>query len=185
MADQNNNQTLQKVTKLLFSISLLSFFFILPSWLFHSPILHSSNQPIDKNFMFLLCNGLLVFLAKYSGLFKSLSTFRPNYDVFSVYELDPLSPPTMLEDEKQTTVSAATTTTQERNDESEERTISIPEIGNDEVEEHDDRTTDEDGNDDALSDEELNRKFDEFIKRMKEEIIEDAQKSSSGSLISN
>ena len=91
----------------------------------------------------------------------------------------------MLEDEKQTTVSAATTTTQERNDESEERTISIPEIGNDEVEEHDDRTTDEDGNDDALSDEELNRKFDEFIKRMKEEIIEDAQKSSSGSLISN
>ncbi|KAG6607754.1 hypothetical protein SDJN03_01096, partial [Cucurbita argyrosperma subsp. sororia] len=124
--------------------------------------------------MFLLCNGLLVFLAKYSGLFKSLSTSRPNYDAFSVYELDPLSPPTMLEDEKQTTV--FTTTTRGKNDESEERTISIPEIGDDDVEEHDDRTTDEEGNDDALSDEELNRKFDEFIKRMKEEIIEDAQK---------
>ncbi|XP_022981623.1 uncharacterized protein LOC111480689 [Cucurbita maxima] len=178
MADQNNNQTLQKVTKLLFSISLLSFFFTLPSWLFHSPILDSSNQPIDKNFMFLLCNGLLVFLAKYSGLFKSLSTSQPNYDAFSVYELDSLSPPTMLEDEKQTTVSTTTiTTTREKNDESEEKTISISEIGDDEVEEDDDRTGDEEGNDDALNDEELNRKFDEFIKRMKEEIIDDAQKT--------
>lgn len=227
MAEQKNYQTLKKVTKLLFSLSLFSFFFALPSWfpfhLFHSSNLYSPtlrfhlfDQPIDKNCMFLLCNGLLVFLAKYSGLFKSLSSSRRNYDSLRVYEFGPLSDPMMLEVEKplvvRETTEVATTqeresryaAQQERKDESEEsghltssegemeeRIISVPESGDVSEDnyglgtsffamervEDDDTTTNEEENDGVLSDEELNRKFDEFIKRMKEEIIVDARRT--------
>lgn len=66
--------------------------------------------------------------------------------------------------------------------EMEERVISVAE-GGDEEDNHESRSSlddtiiDEEGNSGVLSDEELNKKFDEFIKRMKEEITIDARRT--------
>ncbi|KAJ7963634.1 putative Transmembrane protein, partial [Quillaja saponaria] len=77
-----SSQFLKKLTQLLLSVSVFSFLFSQTSFL---SVLHSYNfffskflfqlfsHTIDKNCIFLLCNGLLVFLAKYSGLIRSLS----------------------------------------------------------------------------------------------------------------
>ncbi|KAJ7960922.1 putative Transmembrane protein [Quillaja saponaria] len=67
-------QFLKKLTQLLLSVSVFSFLFSNSSWLSFTkfPIQLFSHN-IDKNCIFLICNGLLVFLAKYSGLFRSLS----------------------------------------------------------------------------------------------------------------
>ncbi|XP_058218903.1 uncharacterized protein LOC131329653 [Rhododendron vialii] len=90
--DQTLNQFLtsqfvKKVTKLvLLAVSLFSFFFSSYSTLWHSffinsfGLLHFStfsfkllSHAMDKNCIFLICNGILVFLAKSSGFFIRFS----------------------------------------------------------------------------------------------------------------
>ncbi|KAG6592091.1 hypothetical protein SDJN03_14437, partial [Cucurbita argyrosperma subsp. sororia] len=200
--NKNTDQTLKKVTKLLFSLSLFSFLFALPipTWLpfhlFHnSPNsrFHFLNQPIDKNSMFLLCNALLVFLANYSGLFKSLSSSSRSFDPCSrLYDFGPLSEPITTELVQKPPLIPTETPADEKNDDPDERIVSAPENGEEdesyglaarffaaESGEVEDTAAaaateeEEEGNGGVLSDEELKRKFDEFIKRMKEEIVLD------------
>ncbi|XP_035549776.1 uncharacterized protein LOC118349443 [Juglans regia] len=74
-------QFLKKVTQLVLPVSVFSFFFshsssfsFPQSFDFLSAFpLQLFGHTIDKNCIFLLCNGLLVLLAKYSGLIRSLS----------------------------------------------------------------------------------------------------------------
>lgn len=78
--------SLKKVTKLLLSVSVFSLLLSYSSSLypifihsFKSNSLFPHNLQVllthilDKNFTFLICNGILVFLAKTSGLFRSRS----------------------------------------------------------------------------------------------------------------
>ncbi|KAJ6776012.1 TRANSMEMBRANE PROTEIN [Salix koriyanagi] len=72
---------LKKITQLLLSVSLFT-------------------HTLDKNCIFLLCNGLLVFVAKYSGFISSSSTTPAADDrqsTFSKYE-DPAPESKMPED---------------------------------------------------------------------------------------
>ncbi len=88
---------LNRVTQLLLSVSLFSFFFThsyLLSFLqpfnfyFSTFPLQLFSHTLDKNYIFLLCNGLLVFLAKYSGLIRSLSGAYHNEESFKSSEDD-------------------------------------------------------------------------------------------------
>ncbi|XP_030471227.1 uncharacterized protein LOC115689361 [Syzygium oleosum] len=74
--DQINHQKLSRFTKLLLSISVFSlllsssnFLSFLPPWHFHlSPFpLRLITHAVSKNCIFLLCNGILIFLAQDSG----------------------------------------------------------------------------------------------------------------------
>ncbi|KAL5548618.1 hypothetical protein UlMin_003849 [Ulmus minor] len=90
-------QFLKKVTKFLLPISMFSLLFSHTSLL---PLLHSYNfylstflyqlftHTIDKSCIFLLCNGLLVFLAKYSGLVRCLSTSSSYEESYSKIIMD-------------------------------------------------------------------------------------------------
>lgn len=68
-------QFLKKLIQIAISFSVFSVLFLHPSWpLFHSFISHLStftshvsSLATDKNYIFLLCNGILVFIAKYSS----------------------------------------------------------------------------------------------------------------------
>ncbi|PON94038.1 hypothetical protein TorRG33x02_100770 [Trema orientale] len=86
LAKFTDAQFLKMVTQLLLSVSVFSFFFSHSSLFsfLHSLNFYLSTLPyqlfthtIDKNCIFLLCNGLLVFLAKYSGLIRTLSLSSP------------------------------------------------------------------------------------------------------------
>ncbi|XVE96655.1 hypothetical protein REPUB_Repub02eG0241400 [Reevesia pubescens] len=90
----------KKLPKLLLSVSVFSLLFSHSYWI---SLLHSFNfnyhnslpfqlfsHTIDKNCIFLFCNGLLVFLAKYSGLISSSSKYNPSDDEsFKSYEYVP------------------------------------------------------------------------------------------------
>lgn len=107
--DEAKLPKLKKITQLLLSVSvfslLLSHHSLGPS-LLHSLCFYLSTVPVqlfthtlDKNCIFLLCNGLLVFVAKYSGFITSSST-TPAADgrqSFSKYE-DPAPESKMPED---------------------------------------------------------------------------------------
>lgn len=234
------SQFLKKaVTKLILSVSVFSLFCshtTLISFLHYFNFYFSTlpfklfSHTLDKNCTFLLCNGLLVFLAKYSGLF-SLSSSPSNNNKFNltvdhhetfknyadgddsqpqttIMETTTDEVPIMLEQEselegtqtqqKQNAMqqeneniegeaAKAETETEETHEEQEkeeaeeesavlqedkeeeeaeaESRFFIEEIDDDEVEEEEE----EEGNG-KLSDEELNKKFEDFIRKMKEEL---------------
>ncbi|GLT56962.1 hypothetical protein SLA2020_299740 [Shorea laevis] len=230
------SQFLRKFTKLLLSLSVFSLF------LSHSScisMLHSFNfyfqtlpfklisHNIDKNCIFLLCNGLLVYLAKFSGLISSSSSKHNNADEsFLGYEdvqhsetivmesqVPLLENEVMVETENGSLIETQNKyiieeaaeretdhkflkeeeETQERkgfqipdgeqeqedeDDESEDfsEEEEVKEIGGryrystvQEVEEEEEEEEREEGNG-LLTTEELNKKFDEFIRKMKEEL---------------
>lgn len=147
--------------------------------------------------MFLLCNGLLVFLAKFSGLSSSssqhsdLSDDRYNHRSFKTYtyisqtestRLDTSTPLLDLEKEEndgfveeEAKGSSIDQPFVEDNEESEthepEEEENIEESENYEPEEEEELM---EGNN-VLSTEEMNRRFDEFIRKMKEELRIEAQ----------
>ncbi|KAF3453320.1 hypothetical protein FNV43_RR03760 [Rhamnella rubrinervis] len=104
LAQLMDTQFLKKVTQLLLSVSVFSFFFSHQYSLLS--LLHTFNfyfakfpyklvtHTIDKNCIFLLCNGLVVFVAKYSGLIKflSLGSNRSDHESFTNIATDD-SPP--------------------------------------------------------------------------------------------
>ncbi|XP_073316436.1 uncharacterized protein [Primulina huaijiensis] len=78
------------MTQLLLSLSIFSFIFsyysLCSSSLFHprkfpcpsANLFNPHSHVVNKNFIFLICNALLVFLSKTSGLVRSSSGFDPN-----------------------------------------------------------------------------------------------------------
>ncbi|XP_040989075.1 uncharacterized protein LOC121236712 [Juglans microcarpa x Juglans regia] len=223
-------QFLKKVTQLVLSVSVFSFFFSHSSSLsFPQSFDFLSAFPfqlfghtVDKNCIFLLFNGLLVLLAKYSGLIRSLS--GSSHEVESItcvdHGLQPesstletteavLENKVMLEtvgsaenvalrqrreidylikDVKKETEKTAV----EEGGESrffiseEEEGEGVVYVSEDEEEPNESATSsfinkeeeeeEEDEGNEKLSTEELNKKFDDFIRRVKEEIRIEAQR---------
>ncbi|XWS27737.1 hypothetical protein CRYUN_Cryun25bG0006300 [Craigia yunnanensis] len=98
----------RKLTRLLLSVSVFSLFFSRSYWLslrhsfsfnFHNTLpFQLFSHTIDKNCIFLLFNGLLVFLAKYSGLISSSSKYNLSDDQpFKSYENVPQAESIVLE----------------------------------------------------------------------------------------
>lgn len=205
---QSHNQS--KVIKLLLSVSVLSIllsYSSLVSFLLHSFNAFTSAASVklfsysfDKNYMFLLCNGLLVFIVKNSGL---IGTSPPgstdlNNDEHApknsenrkrVVELAETTAPKAKEE----VVNVEVEQEQEREDdeifitveeeaEEEDKRVLITQDEEEEgcrnslimVEDHD--AYEEEGIE-SLSREELNKKCDDFIRRMKEGIKLEVQQA--------
>ncbi|KAG2682567.1 hypothetical protein I3843_11G197100 [Carya illinoinensis] len=215
-------QFLKKVTQLLLSVSVFSFFFSHSSLIsfpqsfnfyFSTFPFQLFSHTIDKNSIFLLCNGLLVFLAQYSGLTRSLSgsTYNDEYSFES--EGNGLQPESSISEskktilEKEVMVEDMGTARNVALEQEREREYLIKELEKEteksaakeggggggengfsnskeevgifvlENEEEQNETVtglfleeeEEEGNG-MLSTEELNKKFEDFIRRMKEEI---------------
>ncbi|KAF5730484.1 hypothetical protein HS088_TW19G00074 [Tripterygium wilfordii] len=225
---EKEHKSLKKVTKFLLSISFLSLLLTQFSWLyiFHSLKFYLSTLPfqlythsIDKNCMFLLCNGLLVFVAKDFGLInfskpksKSNHTHEPIKDYLTTHpqphEIE-VSQEISLED---STNQNALVNDQEHDHlymNQEDVIVRIPtqelmiaEDGEEQEGDHDQSgflstkwvLVDEDGGEEEKrvphsgfshniegdqeeeEAEELNKKFEEFIRKMKEELRIEARK---------
>ncbi|CAB4274521.1 unnamed protein product [Prunus armeniaca] len=197
---QSHNQS--KVIKLLLSVSVLSIllsYSSLVSFLLHSFNAFTSAASVklfsysfDKNYMFLLCNGLLVFIVKNSGL---IGTSPPGSTNLNNDELAPKNSEnrqrvvelaeTKAPKAKEEVVNVEVEEEQEREDdeifitveeeEEEDKRVLITKAEEEEgcrnssimVEDHD--AYEEEGIE-SLSREELNKKCDDFIRRMKEGI---------------
>ncbi|GMJ11557.1 hypothetical protein like AT3G13130 [Hibiscus trionum] len=153
-----------KLTHLLLSVSVCSLFFSYPYWL---PLLQSFNfnfhdslpfqlfsHTLDKNCMFLVCNGLLILLVKNSGLIGSCSSSTYN-------------------DEDQSFQSCEDVPRAEENTgfAAEDEVLFVADIGEGENYDRDEEEEEEfaEGNG-ILSTEELNKRVDEFIAKMKQEL---------------
>jgi hypothetical protein len=202
-----NIQVLKKITQLLVSVSVFSFFFSYPSLFsflqsfnlyFSTFSSHLFSHTIDKNCIFLLCNGLVVFVAKYSGLTRSLSGSNNNEESFKSIG-DGLQPESLILETKEAmldkealveSIGSAENVAVEKEremdhfikDVEKETEKSVVEEGGRggesrlSISEEDQEEEEEEGNGmSIMSTEELNKKFDDFIRRMKEEIRIEAQ----------
>ncbi|XP_059662401.1 uncharacterized protein LOC132308356 [Cornus florida] len=198
----------KKVIQLLIiSLSFLSFSFL--SLSFSSPcysfFLHYFNlylsgfpfqlltqYSLHRNYIFLICNGILVLLAKTSGFINILS---PSVDsdlndhsvLINGDSLQSSKESLMIEkeqvsveylDEEHEPAGIVNFNTKLGGEEKQEETEkgSSGFIIQEEKEEEEEEEEEEDGNDDELLNrEELNKKFDDFIRRMKQEIRIEAQ----------
>ncbi|GAV79186.1 hypothetical protein CFOL_v3_22651 [Cephalotus follicularis] len=158
-----NQFSLKIATKLLLSISIFSIILSNPSFLpyiFQSPMqLFSYN--IDKNYMFLLCNGILVLIIKNSGL---VTNSQWQTHVSSRCDLKHGNIHRQVVESSQKTDSVA-----------EENVFMEVDEAQDEVEEQVNEFLDEEGTDQLLSIEELNKKCEDFIRKMKTGIQIEAQ----------
>ncbi|KAM1168496.1 hypothetical protein ACFX19_030926 [Malus domestica] len=219
-----DNQLLKKIAKFLLSASVFSFCFSRSSMLsfLHSFNFYFSTFPyqlfthtIDKNFIFLICNLLFVFLAKHSGLTRSpVQSSYPNHEETSLKNregglefgspmLETEEPVSPKEDAKAGSMNSLENVAAEEEHESEplinqvekhaekeviedyeEQKEQEPEsmllVSEEEEEEEEDgklAEEDEDGTGRfGNSTEELNKKFEDFIRRMKEELRIEAQR---------
>ncbi|KAL5724598.1 hypothetical protein ACHQM5_007838 [Ranunculus cassubicifolius] len=185
-----NSQTLKKTLQILISVSLL--FFSYSSWI---PYLLSqlSNYSIDRSYMFLLCNGILVLLGLV-GASPSETTSSNGFDG-EVYHGNGLYPINYVAEKKVDSVQSVgylENVGGKEEDVGEMKEQSVVENSFEEeyngswmVEEEDKQLQEEEveeelnerldnlnGGDieDGHGLEELNKKFDEFIRRTKEEL---------------
>ncbi|KDP39289.1 hypothetical protein JCGZ_01046 [Jatropha curcas] len=223
-------QFLKNITQLLLSVSVFS---LILSNSARLSFLHSFNfcfstvpvqlfsHTIDKKCLFLICNGLLVFVAKFSGLVTTSddnnndNSSSKNYNShnnsigYSVKNYEDDEPPTLkldsskspmlentedLMDQENVSAAAAEVETRENDKEIEEEKeseflVQEDDGGQEEVKEFDDKFLihedyqeeeeeedyEEEEENGMLSTEELNKKFEEFIRKMKEELRFEAQ----------
>ncbi|TQD74150.1 hypothetical protein C1H46_040308 [Malus baccata] len=218
-----DNQLLKNVAKFLLSASVFSFCFSRSSMLsfLHSFNFYFSTFPyqlfthtIDKNFIFLICNLLFVFLAKHSGLTRSpAQSSYPSHEETSLKTregglefgspmLETEEPVSPKEDAKAGSMDSLENVAAEEHESEplinqvekhaekeviedyEEQKEQEPEsmlvVSEEEEEEEEDgklAEEDEDGTGRfGNSTEELNKKFEDFIRRMKEELRIEAQR---------
>ncbi|KAK9089881.1 hypothetical protein Scep_028963 [Stephania cephalantha] len=176
---------LKKAFTVLVSISIFSFFISYSSWLplfVHSLNLYSAYS-IDRSYMFLIFNGILAFLARNSGLILS--------SPFQIDRHDEKAGPQYGNLEVNYDVSTENAIVEEKSNEGNEVEMVVESRGDAEQleaeEEQEDELIDsisiayegeeeEEEEDESLSTEELNKKFDDFIKKMREEIMFESQR---------
>nr|XP_011467298.1 PREDICTED: uncharacterized protein LOC105352304 [Fragaria vesca subsp. vesca] len=187
-----------KAIKFLLSISVISILFShssLISFLVHfsdafmsSPSVRLFSFTFDKNYMFLLCNGLLVCIVKNSGLIgtspqgSNLNNDEDHVKIngetqeVEVVELTETNAQMAKEDQ---VINVETEQVQVQEDENEEEDDCINGLVN--VEDHDEFEGEGEGEGEEeagfLSTEELNKKCDEFIRRVREGIKLEVQQS--------
>ena len=208
LSEFTKSQFLKKFTSLLLSVSVFSFLFSHSPWLsflfhsfnFYSFPLQLVTHTINKNCIFLICNGILVFLARSSGLIRSSSSYGSDHADEYLFKKSGNGLPLLLDKEAGLETagppeSAAGDDAEDRDSkdffkkeesgnliEEEEKEVDngtsvfegqIPERSSLEtilfIEEGEEEGEEEEENW-LLSNEELNKKCDDFIRRMKEEI---------------
>ncbi|KAL5574894.1 hypothetical protein UlMin_016593 [Ulmus minor] len=192
-AKLNKFHFLRRTLQVVLSVSIFSLIHCYSSGISFFP--HSFNvyfstflfsiftHTLETKYMFLICNGILAFLAK-----SSLSTRGYDSSSFEMEEVvaaeevdvkrigsDPVSDEEEEEEEESVVVVEEASQEHEEQDKYYEEQI---EAGNltEEVENKDDKAEEMATSDEELvSTEELNRKIEEFIRKMKEEIRIEAQ----------
>ena len=146
------------------------------------------THAVDKMYMFLVCNGLLVFVAKYSGLISSSKPVEESWSntdqTFDHRDFDSYDATLELEyysdhdrgtmtflAEEVSTQDQETEEEKEDEDEDEESEETLETNGG--LEEECDiqgKFKEEEDNVGVVMEEDMNKKFDEFIRKMKEEL---------------
>ncbi|KAF8109430.1 hypothetical protein N665_0095s0003 [Sinapis alba] len=147
------------------------------------------THAVDKTYVFFICNGLLVFVTKYSGLIASSKPLEESwsnadntfdhrdfdgYDAMMkleyYYSVHERGTKTFLAEE----VSTQDQETEEENEAAAEEESDEALANNGDLEEECDHihgeTREEEDNVGVVTEEDINKKFDEFIKKMKEEL---------------
>lgn len=205
------SQPLKKmIPQLLISVSLFSFL------LSYSSLLYSSSSSLslspklhhyfNKNCLFLICNALLVFLAKTSGFIQPPTT----HDLNDMLQITPLHKFVMEEEAhggkisadagpKEVSIFIAESEEEDHEEEEEDQgEAAVHKLddhetqpispttcwlfhdddeqlygqeGGEDEDEDEDEDEEEEEEEEMMSTEELNRKFEDFIRKMKEEII--------------
>ncbi|KAL6144035.1 hypothetical protein ACLB2K_054730 [Fragaria x ananassa] len=149
-----------------------------------SPSVRLFSFTFDKNYMFLLCNGLLVWIVKNSGLIgtspqgSNLNNDEDHVKIngetqeVEVVELTETNAQMAKEDQ---VINVETEQVQVQEDENEEEDDCINGLVN--VEDHDEFEGEGEEEAGFLSTEELNKKCDEFIRRVREGIKLEVQQS--------
>ncbi|KAI8524944.1 hypothetical protein RHMOL_Rhmol13G0189000 [Rhododendron molle] len=191
------NQLLKKALQFLVSLSLFSFLFLScysspSSHYFHYLKFHSFSllfpilsQALDRKYIFLICNGIVAILAK-SLSFTANSMPSPDFTEDVVKAVAETEAPV---DDKESTTGCAmeplenvsdTEVEEEEEEEEENGSLSIQRgellIPPPSAEDEQPPSAEDEGHEVNVSTEELNRKIDEFIRKMKEEIRIGAQK---------
>ncbi|CAH8381546.1 unnamed protein product [Eruca vesicaria subsp. sativa] len=189
--DQIKQEFLKKLTKfLVFSIWVSSLLITHNFYLFRFTI-QLVTHAVDKNYMFLLCNGLLVLVVKCISTSKPLDDGRSktnktfDYRDFESYDaILELEYHYIHERESESFLAdEISTKDQETKEEKEEKETKEDQETEEEKEEYDEPLTDngdleeeEEDNVGVVTEEEMNKKFDEFIRKMKEELRIEAKR---------
>lgn len=202
------SQVLKRATQLLLSLYMFSFFFNSLKFHFSTLSIQFLSQSLNKNFIFLICNGLLMFIAKTSG-FISLSPASDHNPAQLLKKTEDIGNALMekevslentghlvdypmegecedsnlvLEDKEEeapngllnnSALGGIPVAEDEESDKELDSIVFV--ISEEEKEEDEDEEWGGGEEDGLLSTDELNKKFDEFIRRMKEEIRIEAQ----------
>ncbi|KAL5575838.1 hypothetical protein UlMin_017537 [Ulmus minor] len=190
-AKLNKFHFLRRTLQVVLSVSIFSLIHCYSSGISFFP--HSFNvyfstflfsiftHTLERKYMFLICNGILAFLAK-----SSLSTGGYDSSSFEMEEVvaaeevdakrigsDPVSDE---EEEESVVVVEEASQEHEEQDKDYEEQIEAGNLTEEEVENKEDKAEEMATSDEELvSTEELNRKIEEFIRKMKEEIRIEAQ----------
>ncbi|OVA02176.1 hypothetical protein BVC80_8785g10 [Macleaya cordata] len=175
----SKSQFLKKSIQFLLKLSIFSFIFSYFSWpaiFLHCINLYSSSTfphpNIDRNYMFLICIGILVFVARNSGLISSSPFDTYLEDEFSERIADSSNRSQIEFSEMKLYVEKEEEEEDEDEDEEVVKNVLLITQGEEEEEEHHE---DEEKNHELLSTEELQKKCDDFIKKIKENIRIEAQ----------
>ncbi|WCJ28171.1 hypothetical protein M5689_009878 [Euphorbia peplus] len=210
----SNLYNLKRTLVLLVTVTVFSFFLCLSSGFsvlpnsyylyFNSCLFSLLTHTLERKYMFLICNGILAFLAKSSYFFSSVSPdnyyyLQPGFDArisltdSTFYDHD------VVEEERQgkkedlsKEVEDSDHRVKMKKDGDQEKENFIKEDEDEEQENEDltkedensdkgkmekeeDEDGEEEGSEELVSTEELNRRIEEFIRKMKEEIRIEAQ----------
>eukprot|EP00258_Populus_trichocarpa_P012843 XP_002323127.2 coiled-coil domain-containing glutamate-rich protein 1 [Populus trichocarpa] len=192
---------LRRTLQFLISVSLFSLFLCFSSGfsLFPKPLILYINTGVfsflshylERKYMFLICNGILAILAKSSVSSSETPASDDQYNLGDERQLS--SAPTLSSakaeatvDDQEVQVASVESledivlATEEEEEEEEEETTSSQALITEEEEYIEEKREcllkqEEEGNEELASTEELNRRIEEFIRKMKEEIRIEAQ----------
>lgn len=188
---QSHYQFIKKTLQFIVPLSLLSlsychimgfsFYFTSINFQLSTFIFALFAHALDRKFVFLICNGILAFLAKNSSLFKQIPQLHETIearveDNEASMKSSVLENVAVSEEEKQQEIGSFHEDTEEQKNE-----VPIAESEEEDSDEVEDSTTldgdslVEEGNCVNVNTDELNKKIEEFIKKMKEEIRIEAQ----------
>ncbi|KAG2243143.1 hypothetical protein Bca52824_095019 [Brassica carinata] len=194
--DHIKQEFLKKLTKFVVISIWVSSLLITHNFYLYRFTIQLVTHAVDKNYMFLLCNGLLVFVAKCiatsepreKGWSKTDKTFDyrdfESYNAILELEYYPVHEKETYSflAEEDSTNDQETEKEKEYEETKEEKEDQETKEDKEEEEEYDEPLTynadleEEEDNVGVVTEEEMNKKFDEFIRKMKEELRIEAKR---------
>ncbi|KAF9664380.1 hypothetical protein SADUNF_Sadunf16G0012600 [Salix dunnii] len=186
MQDQTYQYHVLRILRFLIPVSLFSLFLCFSSGfpLFPKPMIFYINTGVfsffshylERKYMFLICNGILAILAKSSvsssepTLYSAKAEATVDDQEVHVASVEPLKDIVLATEEEEEETASSQALISEEEEYMEDNTECMVKQEEEEEEEEE-----EEGNEELTSTEELNRRFEEFIRKMKEEIRIEAQ----------